>query len=457
MKLERKKSARLAGAVVVTLALATAVTTNAVAPSRTVAAAGHMHPAYVSNAQFDGHYGSWFDGHYGGHYGGHYAVTMDGERSFNCQKPTAPYNCYGPDEMQAAYGYNYLINNGMNGAGQTIVIVDAFQNPTMTSDLKKFDNAFGLPAPAFKVFAPDGITPFDPTNFNQVGWAGEIALDVEWAHAMAPEAKIDLVLAASDADTDLVSAETYAVNHRLGNVMSMSFSEAENCMDPALQAQQHKLFDKANDQGMSLFAAAGDFGAAQPTCDLSSVQKSAGIPASDPDVTGVGGTDLIANLTTGAYQSESVWNEPQYPNAGGGGFSTLYSRPEYQDGFVHNSARGVPDVTYSASNQHGAIVAWGSSGSPGEFWIFAGTSVGTPQWAALAAIADQVAGHGLGNLNPELYRMSTHSDTFNDITVGNNDFPPITGYAAKPGWDAASGLGSPEATHIVYHLASHDD
>jgi subtilase family serine protease len=453
MKVQRRKSARIAGAVIAALALATVVTTGAALPSRTVAAGGHMHPAYVSNAQFDGHYGLDNNGHYGGHYG----VVMDGEHSFNCQKPSAPYNCYGPDEMQAAYGFTPLLNDGKDGSGQTIVIVDAFQNPTMAKDLKKFDKAFGLPDPEFKTFAPDGITPFDPTDPNQVGWAGEIALDVEWAHAMAPGAKIDLVLAASDADPDLVSAETYAVNHRLGNVMSMSFSEAENCMDPALQAQQHKLFNKANAQGMSLFAAAGDYGAAQPTCDFSSVEKSAGIPASDPDVTGVGGTDLVADLKTGAYQSESVWNEPTYPSAGGGGFSTLYSRPGFQNGAVHNSMRGVPDVTYSASNQHGAIVAWGSSGSQGEFWIFAGTSVGTPQWAALAAIADQVNGHALGNLNPALYDMSNHNGTFNDVTVGNNNFDPVTGYAAAPGWDAASGLGSPEANHIVARLASSDD
>jgi subtilase family serine protease len=236
--------------------------------------------------------------------------------------------------------------------------------------------------------------------------------------------------------------------------MSMSFSEAESCMDPTLQAQQHKLFNQANAQGMSLFAASGDEGAAQPSCDLSSLVKSAGIPASDPDVTGVGGTDLVANLNTGAYQSESVWNEPQYPNAGGGGFSTLYSRPSYQNGAVSNSKRGVPDVTYSASNAHGAIVAWGSSGSKGEFWIFAGTSVGTPQWAALTAIADQIARHGLGNINPALYEMAGHHGTFNDITVGNNNFPPVTGYSATTGWDAASGLGSPHAANIAPRLAS---
>ena len=449
MILQPKKSARLAGAVVATLALATAVTTSAVAPSRTVAVAGHMQPASVSNAEFDGHYG--LDNN--GHYAGHYAVVMDADRHFNCQDANAPYNCYGPAQMQEAYGFTSLLNNGNDGSGQTIVIIDAFQNPTMTTDLKKFDNAFDLPDPDFHVFAPDGITPFDPTNDDQVGWAGEIALDVEWSHAMAPGANIDLVLAASDADADLVSAETYAVDHHLGNVMSMSFSEAEVCMDPTLQAEQHKLFNKANAQGMTLFAAAGDYGAAQPTCDLSSVMKSAGIPASDPDVTGVGGTDLVANLKTGNYQSESVWNEPAYPSAGGGGFSVLYSRPSYQDGFIHDSMRGVPDVTYSASNAHGVIVAWGSSGETGEFWIFAGTSVGTPQWAALATIANQVAGHPLGNINPELYSMSQNSDTFNDITVGNNDFPPVTGYQAKPGWDAASGLGSPEANHIVRHLA----
>ena len=182
------------------------------------------------------------------------------------------------------------------------------------------------------------------------------------------------------------------------------------------------------------------------------------IPASDPDVTSVGGTDLHADLTTGAYRNESVWNEPNN-GVGGGGFSSLYSRPVFQNGVAGvGSMRGVPDVTYSASVGNGVVVAWGSSGFPGEFWIFSGTSAGSPQWAAIGAIADQSTQRDLGNINPALYALQVQAGKgatgFHDITAGNNDFPPISGYSAGQGWDAASGLGSPIATVLVAALAN---
>jgi subtilase family serine protease len=325
--------------------------------------------------------------------------------------------------------------------------------------LASFDSTFNLPAPpSFKTIAPFGVTAFDPTNSNQVGWAGEIALDVEWAHAVAPGAKIVLALSASDADADIVATERYVVDHHIGNVISMSFGEGEPCMDPTLQAAEHSLFNAATARGVSLFAAASDTGAAELTCDGSAYIKAASIPASDPDVTGVGGTQLKADLKSGVYHSESVWNDPANSGVGGGGFSTLYARPSFQKGVSGiGSARGTPDVTYSAALDGAVIVADGSTGSPGEFWIFSGTSAGTPQWAAIVAIADQTAGHPLGNVNPALYELRAgdlkNVAAFHDITTGNNDFPPIVGYSARRGWDAASGLGSPIANNLVGMLA----
>jgi subtilase family serine protease len=376
-------------------------------------------------------------------------AVLDKTDHFHCQQPSATLHCYGPAQIRHAYAIQPLIDAGLDGSGEVITIIDAFQNPTMASDLASFDAAFNLPAPpSFATIAPFGLTPFDPSNADQVGWAGEIALDVEWSHAVAPGAKIVLALARSDADADIVATERFVVSNNLGNVVSMSFGEAEHCMNPTLQLEEHSIFDEANDRGVTLFAAAGDYGAAQLTCDGSAYIKAVSIPASDPDATGVGGTQLHANLKTGAYHSESVWNEPAYGIAGGGGFSTLYPRPSFQNGVLRaNSMRGLPDVTYSAALDGGVIVALGSSGSPGEFWIFYGTSAGTPQWAGIVAIADQTAGRSLGNVNPLLYTLPIGD--FHDITTGNNDFPPIAGYSAHPGWDAASGLGSPVANKLV--------
>lgn len=374
--------------------------------------------------------------------------------TFHCQSPSAVYNCYGPAQMRAAYRVQPLLDVGLDGTGKTIVIIDAFQNPTMASDLASFDATFGLPAPpSFKTIAPFGLTPFNPTDPFQVGWSAEIAIDVEWAHAIAPGANITLVLSRSDADADIIATERYVVEHRSGDVVSMSWGEAEACMAPSLQATEHSLFTKATAQGMTLFAASGDYGAGQFSCDGNSFVKSVAVPASDPTVTGVGGTDLKADLSTGAYKNEAVWNEPVYPNASGGGFSSLYARPDFQNAAVTGSARGVPDVAYSASSAHGVIVAWGSSGQGINFWVFGGTSTGAPQWAGICAIADQKAGRALGNINATLYGINQNDGvTFHDVLTGKNDLGSIAGYRAASGWDAATGLGSPVANSLVNAL-----
>ena len=132
---------------------------------------------------------------------------------FSCQtaRPAPAIVCYSPEQIQKAYGINKLQSHGITGAGRTIVIIDAFQNPTMASDLAAFDSTFGLSTPVFNQFAPDGLTPFDPTNGDMVGWAGEIALDVQWSHSVAPGAKIALVLSRSDQDADILSATKWAM------------------------------------------------------------------------------------------------------------------------------------------------------------------------------------------------------------------------------------------------------
>jgi subtilase family serine protease len=134
---------------------------------------------------------------------------------FTCQVGLVPFVCYDPYQMRTAYGVDQAIASGFDGAGHTIVIIDAFQSPTLVADVGAFTTFYGLPAVNLTQIAPDGLTPFDPADANMRGWAGEITLDVTWSHAIAPGANIVLVLAKSNEDADILSALKYAVDHNL--------------------------------------------------------------------------------------------------------------------------------------------------------------------------------------------------------------------------------------------------
>ena len=408
---------------------------------------------------------------------------------FTCQLAGDPEPCYDIYQLRHAYGIDNLIKAGFDGKGKTIVIVDSFQSPNIVSELTTFDTFYGLPSlnglgakknsklGTFTQVAPDGLTPFDPSNLFHTGWAEEITLDVLFAHAMAPGANITLVLSKSDDDADILSATKYAVDHNLGDIISQSFGENESCVDTSLLKAEHLLFAKATLKGITLVAASGDQGAAQPTCDGTSFVLAASSPASDPLVIGVGGTDLSAagyclvsegcdpkkNPAPGTYQGEVAWNEYDNSWVSGGGFSVLYNQPFYQLlAFNSNKGRGVPDVAFNASIEHG-VLTW--LDVPGDYtgWVtFGGTSVGTPGWASIVAIADQKAGHSLGFINMALYlnaiNKKTYATDFHDITSGNNSVVEngvaVTGYNAGPGWDATTGLGSPVADQLVNALMS---
>lgn len=358
----------------------------------------------------------------------------------------APLGCFGPDTIGSAYNIQPVHAEGINGAGRTIVIIDAFQNPAIQTDLARFDSFWNVPAPpSLNVYAPFGVPAFDLTSPLQVGWSQEISIDVEWAHATAPGAAIVLVEAKSEKDVDLVDAVGYAIRHNLGDVISQSFGEAEMCAGESLIERQHELFQEASERGITLFASSGDKGAGRQSCDGKSLIKSVSTPASDPNVTGVGGTHLMAT-DAGVYQTETAWNTVK--GASGGGFSTLYERPSYQAPVQRNNeARGVPDVAYNADGTSGFIIVWNGRGA-----VVGGTSGGTPQWAGIAALADQAAGRRLGSLNKLLYHVGK-SDAFHDITSGNNSFGGIIGYTAGPGWDPVTGLGSPNVANLIRLLS----
>jgi subtilase family serine protease len=392
-----------------------------------------------------------------------YAGKPQAGTTFSCQSNTAAVRCYGPAQIRTAYNIQSVLDKGITGKGRNIVIIDAFDAPTIREDLATFDKLFGLNDPQLNIYYPDGKTPFDYSDDNQVGWSGEITLDVEWAHAVAPDATIQLVLAKSNNDADILSATKYAVQHNLGDVISQSFGEGETCVDPKLLKQEHQLFFEASLKGITLFASAGDQGSAQPACDGSNNYfLSASSPATDPFVTSVGGTQLNADATTGEYKSEVVWNEPNYGSAGGGGYSTIYRTPFYQLGTQGiGKYRGGPDIAYNGAINGGVLTVWNPDGAGQAVYIFGGTSAGSPQWAGIAALGAQLAKHRLGLINPALYALghsSLASKVFHDITVGditytyeddNGNVITIQGFSAKKGWDAATGWGTPNVANLL--------
>jgi subtilase family serine protease len=333
-----------------------------------------------------------------------------------------------PAQVKAAYGFNSVRFGSVvgNGAGQTIAIVDAYNDPNIKNDLAKFDATFGLAAPpSFKVVNQSGGSSLPQ---NDTGWAGEIALDVEWAHAIAPAANILLVEASSATMSALDAALDYARSATGVVVVSNSWGGSEFSTE---KSQDVHFTTPAGHAGVTFTVAAGDSGAG------------AEYPSSSPEVLSVGGSTLRLT-STGAYSSESVWS------GGGGGTSRYEGVPSYQSS-LGVSMRGAPDVSYDANPYTGFAIydTYGGSG-----WAqYGGTSAGAPQWAALIAIADQgraLTGKGsLANAQDALYSLS-HSD-FHDIASGSN------GYRATSGYDLASGLGSPIANLVIRDLVAYSN
>jgi hypothetical protein len=357
---------------------------------------------------------------------------------------TAPFT---PAQIRHFYGLDSVSLNGVtgDGAGQTIGIVDAYEQPDMldstdsnfdTSDLHLFDQQFGLPdPPSFNIVDEHGGTNL-PTTYNS-GWAIEISLDVEWAHAMAPAANIVLVECNSSSLNDLLTYGA-ATAGRLASAVSMSFVTSEFNGDSAYDS----IFTAA--PGVTFIAAAGDSGSG-----------STGYPAFSPDVLAVGGTQITTADADGSYGNEVVWND-QY-GATGGAVSSITPKPDYQSGVtLSDSARVVPDVAFDAAPSTGVYVYDSSISPSGHLYQVGGTSLSSPCWAGIIAITNQARSLlNLGPLSgstqtlPRLYQLP--STDFNDITSGDN-----YGYSAGPGYDACTGLGTPVAPLLIPDLAGGD-
>jgi subtilase family serine protease len=373
--------------------------------------------------------------------------------------------CYSPQLIRAAYNYP----STLDGTGQTILIVDAFGSPTIQQDLADFDRFFGIPAPpSFKILCPDaGCPTFDPNDpHNELSWSLETSLDVEYAHAMAPGAKIVLVVASTSSGNAINTAEAAALPLYPGSIMSQSFGIPEilvNANNTQI-TQADKNYQAAQAAGVTVLASSGDAGATNGFAT-----PNAGFPASDPLVTGVGGTQgdpypgglagCGTNKCSGNYGGEQVWNEPQFspPGATGGAPSAFFDVPSYQSGLGLTS-RTVPDVAYNAAINGGVLVV-DATLLPGFLLAVGGTSAGSPQWAAIVALANQAKGAPLGFINPALYQIKRcsgkHGSDFHDITVGNNQLSGTPfGFNAGVGYDDATGLGTPNVANLVSDLVS---
>jgi subtilase family serine protease len=390
--------------------------------------------------------------------------------------PTAePSGGYTPAQIRAAYFVNPLLRQGIDGKGSTIVIVDSFGSPTIRADLGVFDRQFRLATPNLEIIHPAGAIPrFNDNNPTMIEWAEEATLDVEWAHVLAPQARIVLVETPTSENEgtsgfpQIVKAEEYVIAHHLGGVISQSFGATEETFPKGTLAPLRAAYLQAAQPGhdITVLAASGDYGATdeQANESLYYTYPVTDWPASDPLVTSVGGLDLTLNSRGQRTAPDSVWNDPgSSPSAGGGGKSVMFGRPAFQsrDAAIVGDHRGVPDLSMSASCGHPVDVYWSFDGSG---WnLICGTSEATPLLAGVIALADQVAGRPLGPINGYLYQMAAQDDpgivgiTHGDNTVTfyqNNMEYTVRGWNAVPGYNLASGLGTIDAQYFVPELAA---
>ncbi len=417
--------------------------------------------------------------------------------------------CFGPQAIRAAYDLGPLYDQGYDGRGITIAIVDSYGSDTIAHDLHVYDQAFGLQPmcgeegvtcgsgmPRFSQLHVQGTpaTVAQPGNGTKLedksAWALEVSLDVEIAHAMAPMANI-LLVTTPTAETLgvqgfplMMNAEQYVIDNHLAQVISQSFASAEDAFGSfaSLENLRH-AYKSAAAAGVTVLGSSGDGGTAngtkQPVATGGNLIPFPTVewPASDPLVTGVGGTYLCMDAATGTTidntgpsgkcprfvgQREVAWT------FSGGGFSHVFSKPSWQGTLPAGSTaigsmRGVPDVALLASAGTGPLVYLslppiGSDLGVAGWYVIGGTSVSCPAWAGMVAIADQINGGGLGLLNPGLYRIGAdptrYAADFHDVATGNTNQvdPSVPGYAAGTGWDPVTGLGTPDAAVLLPDL-----
>jgi subtilase family serine protease len=378
---------------------------------------------------------------------------------------------YTADQIAAAYGMSGLYQSGDEGAGQTVAILEL--EPYDLSDVQAYGACLGVNPLIANVLVDNGAG----TGPGQ----GEAALDIENVIGLAPQARI-VVYEGPNTGQGPYDTMSQIISQHLAQVVTTSWGECEQLEGFGQASAENTLFQQAATEGMSIVAASGDSGSEDcfPTPPTLQVDD----PASQPFVTGVGGTSLNANTTTGARIGEGVWNDGTTVGASGGGVSSFWKMPGYQaqaPSFLHvinghssgancaapsGDCREVPDVSADGDPATGYMIYWNGSGDAGvtqpKGWqAVGGTSAAAPVWAALIALANassRCAGTPIGFANPALYYAagSAYGTDFSDITSGNNDMTGLQGglYPAGSGYDMATGLGSPNATALAQSLCT---
>ncbi|HLI83588.1 MAG TPA: protease pro-enzyme activation domain-containing protein [Bryobacteraceae bacterium] len=415
-----------------------------------------------------------------------------------------------PEDIATIYNLKPLYNAGLNGAGQSIVVVG--QTDIRTADIQQFRSAFNLPAMSFpapnqactstpclqQVLAgpqdPGIVPPCTDTTQTNCGDLSEADLDIELAGAVAPNATVIYVYS-----TDVLVSAQYAIDQNLAPVLSMSYGDCEYAYQAAEVVSLESLAQQANAEGITWFSASGDSGATDcvgdPIPNPESI-ISVDVPASIPEVTGVGGTEFSEgtgnywNATNDAgggsatgYIPEIAWNDSAAdgsPSASGGGASIYFAKPSWQTGagVPADGARDVPDVSISASADHDGYIIYSSDytrgGCPGTLppnpcqMIVGGTSTGAPTFAGMFALVNQhlmtsgaQATPGLGNINPQLYSLAQSTPAgYHDVTTGNNIVSTCrtfqrgcdtgsAGFNAGPGYDQVTGIGTVDAGALL--------
>ncbi|MHB1556261.1 MAG: S53 family peptidase, partial [Isosphaeraceae bacterium] len=358
-----------------------------------------------------------------------------------------------PQEMQAFYGVNSNLFSSLqgqiqgNGAGQTIAIVDAYDDPNLLSDLTAFDTYFNLPAPpSFTKYSETGSTTSLPKASTN-GWSVEESLDVEWAHVIAPAASIDLVEATTQIfQTDMIAAVKEAASLPGVSVVSMSFGYPEL---PTSQSYNSDFVTPAGHQGVTFVSATSDIG----SFGKGGIDPYSGQPAFLSNVVSVGGTSLAQQ--SGFPTLETAWNQ------GGGGISQYVSEPSYQLAVQNTGKRTAPDVSMDANPAFGGVAVYDSYdfGLQNPWNQIGGTSLATPMWAATIAIANQgrtdvgadtLDGTAAGPQQTLQALYSLPYSDFNNVVGGGNE-----GFVAKAGYNLSTGLGSPKANLLVRDLAAY--
>jgi subtilase family serine protease len=376
--------------------------------------------------------------------------------------------CLTPASLSTVYGLSVVRAKGLTGKGVAIGIVDSFGSPTIRSDLAVYDKQFGLPAIDLDIVTPAGAPPaFDPQNEDMVGWATETTLDVETAHAVAPDAKIVLIETPTSETEglqgfpEIIKSEQAMIAANKIDVLSQSFAATEATFASPSQITQlsAEIYPRAQQAGVTVLSSSGDNGPTDLMLDMKTLydRPVTSWPASDPLVTAVGGTRVDVGANGQRALPDSAWGGVGASGAGGGGLSAVFPQPAFQSTIAATAQghRAVPDVSLDADPASGLII-YGSFDA-GNWSVGGGTSQAAPLFAGIVALADQAAGKRVGYLNNALYALAAAPDHgassgLVDVTTGSNTLSGLTsvrGYLATAGYDRATGLGTVNASLFV--------